>query len=150
MVLWTIADGASESAVAADTWGISGPDFIRVYLVAALAATVIGLVWRVITIRSARGPTDPALTPVEAALLVDDRRPVLAGLAVLRERQLIDSGGEPLRTPSDAEYGELDPVSRTLLTHLGSSPKRHVTELGLAVWNIRVDTCVPSSAVAAS
>ena len=72
-------------AASGDTWGISGPQFLQIYLVLAVAALVTALVWRALATRG----TDPGgyrpPGPVELAYLAGGRRlAVQAALAGLR------------------------------------------------------------------
>ncbi|AYF76022.1 TIGR04222 domain-containing membrane protein [Nocardia yunnanensis] len=129
MVQWTVA-----AAPAPETWGISGPAFLAGYLLAAVAALVFGFARRAAVLRATDPHWPPAapLRPTETAMLVDDRRPVLAGLAQLRGHQLIDSTGRPVRTPTETEQRQLDPVSGTLFTHLFGTKQPRVSEMVLA------------------
>lgn len=130
MVPWTTLAGAPSPA-AADTWGISGPNFLGVYALLGFAAVLYGFLQRTKIIRtdSSRAHLATALSPTETAMLFDDRRPVLAGLAQLRGYHLVDSGGVPTRTPTDTEQRALDPISSTLHTYLRNSDRRHVLQL---------------------
>ncbi|MCU1645926.1 MAG: rane protein [Nocardia sp.] len=123
---WTALAGAPRTA--ADTWGISGPTFLSLYALAGVLAALYGFGRRAMILRDAHRPEESAraLSPTETAMLFDDRRPVLTGLAQLRGYYLIDSTGTPTRTPTTTEEHLLDPVSRTLHTHLRNSDKRHV------------------------
>ncbi|MEV6770687.1 TIGR04222 domain-containing membrane protein [Nocardia sp. NPDC051030] len=133
MVSWTALAGTSIP-VAADTWGISGPAFLELYLLAGVLAVIYGFTQRARIIRVAGEVpvASSALTPAETAMLFDDRRPVLAALAQLRGHQLIDSSGAPIRTPGEVENAALEPVSRTLYAHLRVSDQRHVSALAAA------------------
>ncbi|WP_067694970.1 TIGR04222 domain-containing membrane protein [Nocardia jejuensis] len=133
MVPWTVLAGKTVPA-AADTWGISGPTFLWLYLFAGLLAAAYGFTQRtrIVDATSAAPIAADALTPAETAMLFDNRRPVLAALAQLRGYQLIDSTGAPTRTPTEAENAALEPISRSLLGHLHTSPRRHMMQLALA------------------
>ncbi|GAB2523219.1 TIGR04222 domain-containing membrane protein [Nocardia heshunensis] len=120
---------------AADTWGISGPDFLGIYLAILLVAAAGGFAWRTYVLRwgNAARPSAESLWPLEIAMLADDRRPVLAGLAQLRAGELISSVGVPLREPDQAEQWSLDPISRALHTRLGEDPQGQTPALLVAV-----------------
>ncbi|WP_369638628.1 TIGR04222 domain-containing membrane protein, partial [Nocardia sp. JMUB6875] len=143
MVPWTAA--AANPAAAPDTWGISGPTFLTFYAIAALLAFGFTLARRIAIL----GHTEPStesvssLRPSEIAMLVDDKRPVLAGLAQLRGYQLIDSTGRPVRQPTDADQRWLDTVSNALFRHLLGSEQRSMTDLRaagiLSVARMRAD-----------
>ncbi|MTE14719.1 TIGR04222 domain-containing membrane protein [Nocardia aurantiaca] len=131
------------AAAATDTWGISGPAFLQFYAIAALVAVIFGFARRTSVLRTIDPAWLPAgpLRPSETAMLVDDKRPVLAGLAQLRGHQIIDSTATPVRTPSDTEQRNLDPISGTLYAHLLGSPRRRIPDMvaatGSAVSNLR-------------
>ncbi|MBL1073057.1 TIGR04222 domain-containing membrane protein [Nocardia sp. 2] len=113
---------------AADTWGISGPAFLGFYLLTALAAAVYGFTQRARIIRdtSHTRPHAHPLTVTETAMLFDDRRPVLAGLAQLRGHGLISSAGTPTRGPDRITEQPLDSFSKALLAYLRTGHKKHV------------------------
>ncbi|MFB7720422.1 MULTISPECIES: TIGR04222 domain-containing membrane protein [unclassified Nocardia] len=131
MVPWTTLAAAARPA--ADTWGISGPTFLAAYALLGFAAVLYGFTRRTSVIRAdhSRAHLANALTPTETAMLFDDRRPVLAGLAQLRGYHLIDSSGQPTRSPTDTETRALDPVSRTMHQYLlgADQRQRHVIHL---------------------
>lgn len=104
----------------ADTWGIPGPTFLTLYLILAALAAGAGFVLRARVIRGpdVSGHLPQPLTLTETAMLFDDQRPVLTGLAQLRGHQLIDSAGKQSRGASQAEKDTLDPLARTLLVDL--------------------------------
>lgn len=134
MVPWTALAGADAPATAADTWGIAGPTFLYLYWSAVLAAVVFALVLRARLTRTG-GPVDPyaaPLTPTETAALFDDRRAVLAALAQLRGRHLIDSAGNPIRGAGSAEHATLDQLSRTIYSQLRTAKDRKITALSWA------------------
>ncbi|MEC3914325.1 TIGR04222 domain-containing membrane protein [Nocardia sp. CDC160] len=138
MVQWT----AAATAVP-ETWGISGPVFMLCYVIAAAVAVGLGFARRAAVLRAVdpAWPPEGPLRPSETAMLVDDRRPVLAGLAQLRGHQIIDSTGKPVRTPTDSEQRHLDPISGTLYAHLLGSDRRRVRDMvtatGTAVRGLR-------------
>ncbi|GAB2523205.1 TIGR04222 domain-containing membrane protein [Nocardia heshunensis] len=133
MVQWTAA-----AAAAPDTWGISGPIFMLGYVIAGVLAVVAGFARRAAVLRmiDPEWPPAAALRPTETAMLVDDRRPVLAGLAQLRGHQIIDSAGRPVRTPTEAEQRQLDPVSGTLYAHLFSAKQPRVSDMVAATGSV--------------
>ncbi|WP_067720726.1 TIGR04222 domain-containing membrane protein [Nocardia yamanashiensis] len=134
MVHGTYAAAASGPATAADTWGISGPAFLALYTLLAVAAAVYGFAQRTRIIRGDDGerPAVP-LSPVETGMLFDDRRPVLAGLAQLRGHGHIDSTATPTLTPSRREREVLEPLSVSLLEHLQTSSRRNVPAMHTAM-----------------
>jgi uncharacterized protein (TIGR04222 family) len=76
-----------------DTWGISGPQFIMIYLVLLTAGTVLAVVLRRSVTRS--GPEGPVRlpTPAQAALLAEGPdRVVYATVAGLRSAGVIGAG----------------------------------------------------------
>ncbi|MET9488948.1 TIGR04222 domain-containing membrane protein [Nocardia sp. NPDC006630] len=122
---WTALAGAPRAA-AADTWGISGPTFLSLYALAGILAALYGFGRRAMVLRDAHG-TDQSvrpLLPTETAMLFDDQRPVVTGLAQLRGYQLINSAGATTRHPTDIEERALDPVSRSLHAYLISADTR--------------------------
>ncbi|WP_369637340.1 TIGR04222 domain-containing membrane protein, partial [Nocardia sp. JMUB6875] len=126
MVLRTVA-----AAAASDTWGISGPDFIRFYVTAGVIAVAYGVVWRAGVQCWPRPLRSPAksLRPSETAMLVNYRLPVMSAVAQLRGHELIDADGEPLDTPGGTEQRDLDPLSRELYAYLSTHSKRSVTDM---------------------
>ncbi|WP_067694973.1 TIGR04222 domain-containing membrane protein [Nocardia jejuensis] len=132
----TLADGvvraAGNTAEVVHVWGIPGPLFLGFYVVAAILTTVHGLTRRIkIVHATSAAPIGPdALTLTETAMLFNDRRPVLAAVALLRGRELIDSSGSALRSPSPEEEASLEAVGRSLLTYLFSRGRRHLIALG--------------------
>ncbi|WP_327142787.1 TIGR04222 domain-containing membrane protein [Nocardia sp. NBC_01327] len=127
---WTALAGAPHPA-AADTWGISGPTFLSLYALAGILAALYGFGRRAMVLRDARGAQTSAhaLSPTETAMLFDDRRPVLTGLAQLRGYQLINSAGATTRHLTATEEQALDPVSQSLHAHLIGSANRNVLTL---------------------
>jgi uncharacterized protein (TIGR04222 family) len=85
-------------AATGDTWGISGPDFLWIYLTALAAATVLWLIsWAAASrMGSRRGRFDmPALHPTEAALLFSgDKLAVLAAIAYLRGERAVSAADD--------------------------------------------------------
>ncbi|MRH86494.1 TIGR04222 domain-containing membrane protein [Nocardia sp. SYP-A9097] len=125
---------AAHSPATADTWGIPGPTFLIAYVLLGLVAALFGFVQRARIIRAdtSRAHLEAALSPTETAMLFDDRRPVLAGLAQLRGYQLVDSTGAATRSPTDTEERQLDPVSRTMHRYLRDSYQRRMPQLVVA------------------
>ncbi|GAB4589786.1 TIGR04222 domain-containing membrane protein [Nocardia sp. IFM 10818] len=137
MITWTTPAGAELLAaefIAADTWGIPSQAFLWAYILAGFAAVSYGLIQRARIIRASGGPDRPdqPLYPIETAMLVDDRRPLLVGLAQLREHRLIGPSGAPTG-PRTLDQRTLDQLSRDLYARLYSSSDRKVTELTSAV-----------------
>lgn len=120
--------GVDILAATGNTWGISGPQFLTVYALAGLGAIVLGFVLRARVLSVTDAETHPAVTASETAMLFDDRRPVLAGLAQLRGQQLIDSHGTP-RDASAAERHGLDRFTHSLHDKLRSTSNRNVRVL---------------------
>lgn len=106
-----------------DTWGISGPEFLVLYLVIAVGAVVAALMFRRAALMdTSRSPGAQVLNPVEAAILFDDRRAVLAALAELRGYEYIESDGAPLLALGPAT----DPFVRSVFDRLASGAQRRV------------------------
>ncbi|MVU80043.1 TIGR04222 domain-containing membrane protein [Nocardia sp. ET3-3] len=140
MVLRTAA-----ASTATDTWGISGPDFLRFYLIAAGLAVLFGFAWRTAVQRwpIGRQPAEQ-LRPSEAAMLADDRRPILAALAQLRGHRLVGATGKPVTRPEPTDPASLDPFSENLHAYLRKYPlTRRMSELeaatGTATEHLRRD-----------
>ncbi|BEK99368.1 TIGR04222 domain-containing membrane protein [Nocardia seriolae] len=129
MVQWTAA-----ATTAPDTWGISGPAFLGYYALGALLALGLALACRRAVLNRITPASDPngPLRPTELAMLIDEKRPVLAGLAHLRGRHLIDSTGRSIRTPTAAEMSALDPLSVSLHAHLIRTDRRNIRDLRAA------------------
>ncbi|WP_067533004.1 TIGR04222 domain-containing membrane protein [Nocardia crassostreae] len=132
MVTWT--SPAAAALLAADTWGIPSEAFLWAYILTGVAAVTYGLLQRARIIRESGGPDRPdhPLYPVETAMLVDDRRPVLVGLAQLREHRLIGPSGGPIG-PRAVDERALDQLSRQLYERLYTSDDRKVPALSTAV-----------------
>ncbi len=105
-----------------DAWGISGSDFLRWYLIAAVLAVVLTLLGKWIADKRSVSSASAvrALTPPEIGALTSDGQAVLASLAILREVDVIDARGRTLRTLTDTERTELDWFTRIVLARLGS------------------------------
>ncbi|WP_024806211.1 TIGR04222 domain-containing membrane protein [Nocardia sp. BMG51109] len=88
---------------AGDTWGLSGPEFLLLYIPLGVVAVIVGSVlrWRVLKDQDETVPD--RLSPTELAALSGNPRTVLTGLAYLRGHGLIDSAGTPIRPRSPAE-----------------------------------------------
>ncbi|MGW1742373.1 TIGR04222 domain-containing membrane protein [Nocardia sp. NPDC001965] len=111
--------GAESALLAGDTWGISGPGFLLIYIPFAIAAVLTG-VWlrhRIVT-ASAPAPAGE-LTAPELGLLTSDRRAVMASVALLRSHDLIDTGGRPVG-PVTATAA-LDPFTLAVRDRLGDA-----------------------------
>ncbi|MGW4248651.1 TIGR04222 domain-containing membrane protein [Nocardia sp. NPDC004722] len=131
------------AAAASDTWGISGPDFLRYYLAVALGAAALGFAWRTKVLRRVdpAWPSTAPLRPTEIGMLIDDQRPILAVLAQLRAHELIDSRGNAVRKPNETERRSLDPATAELRTHLGTGrpPAEAPVHVNAAVQVMRDD-----------
>ncbi|MGW4357111.1 TIGR04222 domain-containing membrane protein, partial [Nocardia sp. NPDC004582] len=119
------------AAATTNTWGISGPAFLLFYVIAGLIAVAAGYAIRASVLRRVDPSWAPErpLTPSETAVLVDDRRPVLAALAQLRGHGVIDSTGRPVQPYSDTALPELDPIARTLWATLSTPGRLNMTSM---------------------
>jgi uncharacterized protein (TIGR04222 family) len=76
-----------------DTWGISGPDFIRDFAAALAIIFVVALTVRLRITRSSTGPAERVPTPTEVAMLAGGRgRAVYSALAALRAAGVVGPG----------------------------------------------------------
>lgn len=123
------------SGLAADTWGISGPDFLALYVPVAVVAVLAGAWLRrgvlrrdVAKPRLAQPGTE--LTAPELGMLVDNRRPVLAALALLRAEQLIGSDGTPV--PGTHGVARLDRFSEAVFERIRAGASVKLDALALA------------------
>ncbi|MGW6335348.1 TIGR04222 domain-containing membrane protein [Nocardia rhamnosiphila] len=115
----TVGWSAAESPLfAGETWGVSGPAFLLLYLPIAVVAVVIG--WRLRhRIVHTPAPAPPGeLTAPELGLLTSDRRAVMASVALLRGHDLIDAGGSPVGVAAPVA---LDPFTLAVRDRLGES-----------------------------
>lgn len=115
----TIEWSAARSQLfAGETWGVSGPAFLLLYIPIAVVAVVIG--WRLRhRIAHAPAPAPPGeLTAPELGLLTSDQRAVLASVALLRGHDLIDAGGSPVGSTATVA---LDPFTLAVRDRLGES-----------------------------
>jgi len=97
---------AHPDVLAGETWGISGPAFLSVYIPVGILAVAAGVWLRRNIDRSAAAPEK--LTAPEIAMLHGDQRPVMAALALLRSHGLIDSRATPTRAMTPADRAQLD------------------------------------------
>jgi uncharacterized protein (TIGR04222 family) len=73
-----------------EPWGISGPQFVALYVVALIVATIVTFVWRSRSRNAVVPPGQPPLTPEQIAFLAGGpNRMVDAALAALIEREAI-------------------------------------------------------------
>ncbi|GGL38874.1 TIGR04222 domain-containing membrane protein [Nocardia jinanensis] len=89
---------AGSVLFAGETWGISGPGFLLLYLPFVIVAVALG-VWlrhRIVTAPASAPAPAGELTAPELGLLTSDRRAVMASIALLRGHDLIDAGGRPV------------------------------------------------------
>ncbi|NEW38563.1 TIGR04222 domain-containing membrane protein [Nocardia cyriacigeorgica] len=103
---------APEVIAAGETWGISGGDFLLVYIPVALLAIAAGLyLQRKYTYRRASewdGVSLEKLTAPETAMLFGEERAVTTAVTLLRSHDIIDSEGTPTRLPTAADRAQLD------------------------------------------
>jgi uncharacterized protein (TIGR04222 family) len=79
------------STLADDTWGISGPQFLQVYLIVAVGAVVLAVLLRTLVTRGS-GSRDAQLSPTEVGYLAGGRlRAVQAAVAGLRAAGAVDA-----------------------------------------------------------
>ncbi|NEW29742.1 TIGR04222 domain-containing membrane protein, partial [Nocardia cyriacigeorgica] len=90
-----------ELVAAGETWGISGADFLMVYIPVALLAIAAGIyLQHKYTHRHASewtGVSLDKLTAPETAMLFSAERAVTAAVTLLRSHELIDSDATPTR-----------------------------------------------------
>lgn len=95
-----------------DTWGISGPQFVLIFLGLLVAGTLLAVVLRVSVTRSRSESPGRLPTPAEAALLTEGRdRAVYAAAAGLRAAGAIGTGDRRRLTvtgPLPADASRLD------------------------------------------
>ncbi|MGQ4618742.1 TIGR04222 domain-containing membrane protein [Nocardia sp. R7R-8] len=119
----------SEGLVAAgDTWGISGPQFLAVYIPLVLVAVLAGI-WLRSRVTSADPETDAVaapgaeLTSPELGMLYGDQNAVLAAIARLRGLDAIDSAAAPVRAITAQELGRLDPFTVSVYDRLAAGQR---------------------------
>ncbi|WP_069161371.1 TIGR04222 domain-containing membrane protein [Nocardia altamirensis] len=126
---------SSEFLVSAgDTWGISGPEFLRLYVLFVVLAVLLGIWLRLRVTRGAidnQGIAQPGseLSAPEVAMLFDDKRAVLTALAQLRSRDLIDSAAVPRRPMEQTDRQGLDPFTLSVYERITSGVKPTVASL---------------------
>jgi uncharacterized protein (TIGR04222 family) len=95
-----------------DTWGISGPDFLNVYLGALAVFVVVAILIRLSVTRSGGTQQTQVPTPSEAATLAGGpSRAVYASLAALRTSQAVGTGTKGVLNvagPPPSDAGPLD------------------------------------------
>ncbi|UAK30741.1 TIGR04222 domain-containing membrane protein [Nocardia asteroides] len=129
----TVIDGVgSDGLVAAgETWGISGPTFLTLYLPLVLVAVITGF-WLRSRITAADPETDTVtapgaeLTPPELGMLFGDQNATLASMARLRAVDTIDSAATPVRTLTAQERGQLDPFTMSVYDRLTVGQRKTV------------------------
>ncbi|MBJ8347673.1 TIGR04222 domain-containing membrane protein [Antrihabitans sp. YC2-6] len=120
----------TDSVIAADTWGIPSKQFLRGYLVTAVIAIVASLVLRRVYARSLARPNaqGAGLTAPEIGMLLDEKRAVVAAIAVLRSADLIDSTGHATRPLGSADR-HIDAFTRTVHDRISSAGPQSVAAL---------------------
>ncbi|MFC3963624.1 TIGR04222 domain-containing membrane protein [Nocardia jiangsuensis] len=123
---------------AADTWGISGPDFLLLYIPVAIAAVVAAIwlrrgVMRRDEVKPRLEKPGAELSAPELGLLIDDNRPVLAALALLRAENLIGSDGTPARAITAGDRSRLDPFTGAVYDRIAAGTPVKVAVLAVAV-----------------
>ncbi|WP_051021320.1 TIGR04222 domain-containing membrane protein [Nocardia araoensis] len=126
-----IGVGSDGLVAAGDTWGISGPQFLSVYIPLVLIAVLVGI-W----LRSRATRADPEtdsvtapgaeLTSPELGMLYGDQNAVLAAMARLRGLDAIDSAAAPVRTLTPQELGRLDPFTVSVYDRLAAGQRKTV------------------------
>lgn len=120
-----IGVGSDGLVAAGDTWGISGPQFLAVYVPLVLVAVVVGF-WLRSRVRGADPETDAVaapgaeLTSPELGMLYGDQNAVLAAMARLRGVEAIDSAAAPVRPLTAQERGGLDPFTVSVYDRLAA------------------------------
>lgn len=113
---WSVAE---RQLFAGETWGVSGPAFLLLYLPIAVVAVVIGWRLRHRIVHAPASAPPGELTAPELGLLTSDRRAVMASVALLRGHDLIDAGGSP--AGNAAATVTLDPFTVAVRDRLGES-----------------------------
>ncbi|WP_159840511.1 TIGR04222 domain-containing membrane protein [Nocardia sp. CY41] len=123
---------ASDGLVAAgETWGISGPEFLAIYLPVVLVAVVAGI-WLRVRVTGADPELDAVaapgaeLTSPEVGMLFGDQNAALAAMARLRAVDAIDSGAAPVRALTAQERGQLDPFTVSVYDRLSAGQRKTV------------------------
>ncbi|NUP28689.1 MAG: TIGR04222 domain-containing membrane protein [Nocardia sp.] len=116
--------GTESTLFAGDTWGISGPGFLLIYLPFVIVAVVIGVWLRRRIVAGADAAPAGELTAPELGMLTSDRRAVMASVALLRGHDLIDAGGRPVGAATTT--AALDPFTLAVRGQLGDS-KQSIT-----------------------
>ncbi|WP_228782725.1 TIGR04222 domain-containing membrane protein [Nocardia abscessus] len=120
----------SEGLVAAgNTWGISGTEFLSVYLPLVLVAVVAGFWLRSRVTRAdpeSEAVTAPGaeLTLPEVGMLFGDQNAALAALARLRGIEAIDSAAAPVRALTAQERARLDPFTVSVYDRLAAGQSK--------------------------
>ncbi|MFI9537210.1 TIGR04222 domain-containing membrane protein [Nocardia fusca] len=121
----TVGWSAAETQLfAGETWGVSGPAFLLLYLPIAVVAVVIGWRLRHRIVHAPASAPPGELTAPELGLLTSDRRAVMASVALLRGHDLIDAGGSPVGSAAAAVA--LDPFTVAVRDRLDES-KQSIT-----------------------
>ncbi|WP_280468892.1 TIGR04222 domain-containing membrane protein [Nocardia cyriacigeorgica] len=111
-----------DVVAAGETWGISGGDFLLVYIPVAVLAIAAGLyLQRKYTHGEAPddGVSLEKLTAPETAMLFGEDRAVTTAVTLLRSHDLIDSEANPTRTPTPADRVQLDWFTSAIYDALG-------------------------------
>ena len=126
-----------SSHASAYTWGISGPAFIRGYVIAAVAVLVITLALRYWAQRGR--PTRRGLHPYEVAYLAGgSRRAIGAALAALRLDGAVEAAGHGrLRSTGAPAGGSRAPLEQALLRQI-----EHAAALDKLAWRSSVQQAV--------
>ncbi|MGY1980381.1 TIGR04222 domain-containing membrane protein [Nocardia gipuzkoensis] len=129
----SVIDGVgSDGLVAAgNTWGISGTEFLAVYLPLVLVAVVAGFWLRSRVTRAdpeSEAVTAPGaeLTVPEVGMLFGDQNPALAAMARLRGIEAIDSAAAPVRALTAQERARLEPFTVSVYDRLAAGQRKTV------------------------
>jgi uncharacterized protein (TIGR04222 family) len=119
-----------DLAAAGDTWGISGPSFLGIFVLALVAALVLSLVFRRAAVRGR--PAQRELHPYEAAYLVGGRaRVIAAALAALFSAKVINAvGGGRLQIIAEPRM-TLSPLDDAIVRAIGQGMNTNVRTLPL-------------------
>ncbi|MEU5757427.1 TIGR04222 domain-containing membrane protein [Nocardia sp. NPDC047648] len=122
----------SDGLVAAgDTWGISGPQFLVIYLPVVLVAVIAGI-WLRSRVTGADPDADAVtvpgaeLTSPEVGLLFGDQNAALAAMARLRALDAIDSGAATVRALTAQERAQLDAFTVSVYDRLATGERKNV------------------------
>ncbi|MEU2032530.1 TIGR04222 domain-containing membrane protein [Nocardia amamiensis] len=132
----SVIDGVdSERLVAAgNTWGISGPEFLAIYVPLVVVAVVAGL-WLRSRVTGADPESDAVAAPgaeltlPEVGMLFSDQNAALAAMARLRGIEAIDSAAAAVRVLTAQERAQLDSFTVSVYDRLAADQRKTVRSI---------------------